>query len=50
MLNSIEVGKMVRVIGTILKIAEDFELKGEIVQDFAGFDYELFKKIHSKSL
>jgi len=49
LLNSVNVGSMVRVIGTILRIGEDFELKGEIVQDFTGIDYELFKKVHSKT-
>jgi len=49
MLNSIEVGKRVRVIGTIIPLGDDFELKAEIISDFSELDYALFLKIHSKT-
>jgi hypothetical protein len=42
----LELGKLVRTIGIIAPAlqGEDFELKGEIVQDFSGLDKELYQQ------
>lgn len=49
MLASIEVGKRVRIIGTLIPLGDDFELKAEIISDFSELDYDLFLKVHNKT-
>jgi len=43
---TLELGKLVRTIGIIAPAlqGEDFEIKGEIVQDFTGLDKELYQQ------
>ena len=42
---SVKVGKTVRVIG---KVSQDGFITGEAVQDFSGFNIQLYKEISSK--
>ncbi len=43
--NGIKEGQFVRVLGKTWGDAEDIELKSDIIQDFSGVDFELYKKL-----
>lgn len=40
-----EAKKLVRVIGKVIPLQEDFEIQGEVIQDMSGLDMELYKKV-----
>lgn len=44
MMEDVREGMIVRVIGFPLAHDEGFELKAEIIQDFSGFDMELYER------
>ena len=48
--NKAEVGKQVRVLGTVLPFEGGFELKADVMQDFEGVDKDLYTRIYSKIL
>jgi len=46
LLHNLKVGDFVSVIGTILNLEGDFEIKLEIIQNFNKINKELFYKVH----
>jgi len=51
LLDSLKVGKLVRVLGSLFKIEgieqKELEMRGEIIQDMTGLNFELYKKVHN---
>ena len=43
-----EIGKQVRVLGTVLPYEGGFELKADALQDFSNIDKNLYTKIYNK--
>ena len=43
---SIEINELVRVMGRVIPMENGFELQGEIIQDIAGLDLDLYKKVN----
>jgi len=43
-IKDLKLGKIVRVIGLVVGFEENYELRGEIVQDFTGLNVELYNK------
>jgi hypothetical protein len=44
MMGKVEVGVVMRVMGIPIAHEEGFELKAEIIQDFSGFDLDLYNR------
>ncbi len=40
-----EAKKLVRVIGRVIPLQEDFEIQGEVIQDMSGLDLEVYRKV-----
>ncbi len=47
MINKLDLGKIVRVIGLVLPYDGGVELRAELIQDFNDIDKELFQLIHN---
>jgi uncharacterized protein YdeI (BOF family) len=45
MMEDIEEGQRVRVLGRVLPTPDSFEIQGEIVQDFSGIDQDLHDRV-----
>lgn len=45
MMEDLEEGQRVRVLGRVLPTPDSFEIQGEIVQDFSGIDQDLHDRV-----